>query len=166
MANKGNRNQAHGNAAVEEQVVAEVAQVVEAPVTEQAAAVETPVAGPNYRIDYRRDHPGNRCSYGIAGVSGIVVFDKGLFAGGIAPASISFDCEMAQPKLDNKTAKAEAAAAKLAAKAQAAAEKLKAQQVKIEEKARKAQEALEKAKARIAAAQPPVAAPAVDAPAV
>ena len=53
-------------------------------------------------ITFRRLHPGGgplgRCSYGVAGVAGIVVFDMGLFPGGIAPASITLNCELAEPK--------------------------------------------------------------------
>jgi hypothetical protein len=43
-------------------------------------------------ITYRRAHPGGgplgRCSYGVAGVPGIVVFDVGLFLPNTPPASI------------------------------------------------------------------------------
>jgi len=52
-------------------------------------------------ITFRRLHPGGgplgRCSYGVAGVSGIVVFDMGLFPGGIAPTTITLSCELSQP---------------------------------------------------------------------
>lgn len=52
-------------------------------------------------LSFRRNHPGGgplgRCSYGVAGVPGIVVFDLGLFPGGVAPATITLDCELAQP---------------------------------------------------------------------
>lgn len=53
-------------------------------------------------LTFRRNHPGGgplgRCSYGVAGVPGIVVFDLGLFPGGVAPATITLDCELAQPQ--------------------------------------------------------------------
>lgn len=53
-------------------------------------------------LTFRRLHPGGgplgRCSYGVAGVSGIVVFDMGLFPGGVAPATITLSCELAEPQ--------------------------------------------------------------------
>lgn len=52
-------------------------------------------------LTFRRNHPGGgplgRCSYGVAGVPGIVVFDLGLFPGGIAPATITLDVPLATP---------------------------------------------------------------------
>lgn len=55
----------------------------------------------NFTLSFRRNHPGGgplgRCSYGLAGVPGIVVFDLGLFPGGVAPATITLDVELAQP---------------------------------------------------------------------
>lgn len=52
-------------------------------------------------LTFRRNHPGGgplgRCSYGVAGVPGIVVFDLGLFPGGIAPATITLDVVLAEP---------------------------------------------------------------------
>lgn len=52
-------------------------------------------------LHYRRAHPGGgtlgRCSYGIPGVPGIVVFDVGMFVGGIAPATITLPFAMAVP---------------------------------------------------------------------
>ena len=62
---------------------------------------------------YRRDHPGDRASYGIAGVPGIVVFDKRLFANGKAPKTITLDCDLAAPPEEKevKPAKGKAAAA-------------------------------------------------------
>jgi hypothetical protein len=58
---------------------------------------------------YRRQHPGGgalgRCSYGVPGVAGIVVFDMGLFApallaanGGLPPATITINVAMATPQ--------------------------------------------------------------------
>lgn len=104
--------------------------------------------GPNFVLTYRRDHPGDRCSYGIAGNAGIVVFDKGLFKDGVAPPTITLDCEMVPVKADNKTAKAEAAAAKLAEKAAKAQAKIEAATARAAEKAVKAQEAAAKAQAK------------------
>jgi hypothetical protein len=53
-------------------------------------------------ITFRRLHPGGgplgRCSYGVAGVNGIVVFDMGLFVGGVAPTTITLSCELAEPQ--------------------------------------------------------------------
>lgn len=55
----------------------------------------------NQVLTFRRNHPGGgplgRCSYGVAGVPGIVVFDLGLFPGGIAPATITLNVELAMP---------------------------------------------------------------------
>lgn len=52
-------------------------------------------------LTFRRNHPGGgplgRCSYGVAGVPGIVVFDMGLFPGGVAPATITLDVVLAEP---------------------------------------------------------------------
>lgn len=52
-------------------------------------------------LHFRRNHPGGgvlgRCSYGIAGVPGIVVFDVGMFAGGVPPATIELPFAMAVP---------------------------------------------------------------------
>ena len=60
--------------------------------------VATPVTT---TLHYRRAHPGGgplgRCSYGIPGVPGIVVFDLGMFVGGIAPATITLPFAMAAP---------------------------------------------------------------------
>lgn len=56
---------------------------------------------PNFTLSFRRNHPGGgplgRCSYGLAGVPGIVVFDLGLFPGGVAPATITLDVQLAEP---------------------------------------------------------------------
>ena len=53
------------------------------------------------QLQFRRYHPGagalGRCSYGLPGVPGIVVFDVGLFADGKPPATITVDCPMAEP---------------------------------------------------------------------
>lgn len=53
-------------------------------------------------LTFRRNHPGGgplgRCSYGKAGVPGIVVFDLGMFPGGIAPQTITIDCAMVEPQ--------------------------------------------------------------------
>lgn len=52
-------------------------------------------------LTFRRNHPGGgplgRCSYGVAGVPGIVVFDLGLFPGGVAPATITLNVTLAEP---------------------------------------------------------------------
>jgi hypothetical protein len=68
------------------------AQVTTAQVTEQP----TPQAS-NHTLTYRKNHPGNRCSFGIPGVPGIVVFDLKLFANGKPPATIVLDCDLALP---------------------------------------------------------------------
>ena len=52
-------------------------------------------------LHFRRNHPGGgpkgRCSYGVTGLSGLVVFDMALFPGK-APATITLDCPLAEPK--------------------------------------------------------------------
>lgn len=158
--NRGNSaDQSSQDAAVETPQVEGVA---------QESAEVTPAQTENYRLDYRRDHPQNRCSYGIAGVSGIVVFDKGLFADGVAPAVITVDCKMALPKADAKVDKTAAAAAKAAAKLEAAAVKVANQLAKAAAKAAakqaKADAALAAAKAKVAAAQAKTAGAGADAP--
>lgn len=115
-------------------------------------------ADTNNTLTYRRDHPGNRCSFGIAGVPGIVVFDKGLFADGVAPATIEMDCALALPKADNKAAKAEAQAAKLAERAAKATAKAEAQAAKLKERQDKAEAAVAAAKAKADAAKAQAAA--------
>lgn len=102
---------------------------------------------------HRGDHPGNRSSYTIPGNAGNVVFFNTLFANGVAPDTITLDCEMVEPKADVKTAKAEAAAAKAIEKAAKAQAKIEAQQAKATAKAAKAAEALAKAKAKVEAAK-------------
>lgn len=63
-------------------------------------AQATPVQG-SYTLHYRRQHPGGgalgRCSYGVPGVAGIVVFDMALFAGAVAPATITLNVALAAP---------------------------------------------------------------------
>lgn len=123
---------------------------------------EAPVPAENFLLVFRRNHPGNRCSYGIEGNSGIVVFDRGLIAGtvpttsqtdlGGMPPSITLDCVLVPVKVDNKTAKAEAAAAAAQAKADKAAERAAAVQQKIADKAAKAAAALAAAQAKVASA--------------
>lgn len=66
-----------------------------------AAAAAVAAVAVQHTLTYRRQHPGGgvlgRCSYGVAGVPGIVVFDMGLFAGGVAPATITLSCALAAP---------------------------------------------------------------------
>lgn len=128
----------------------------------------------NFVLTFRRNHPGNRCSYGIAGNSGIVVFDRGLVAGtvpttsnedlGGMPATITLDAEMVEPKAVAKADKAEAQAAKAKEKADKAAAKVAAAEAKAAAKVAKAQEAAAKAQAKVAAAAAKVvpAAPAAE----
>ncbi len=63
-----------------------------APVAPQPAAQAS-----NHTLTYRKAHPGNRVSYGVAGVAGIVVVDLKLFANGKPPATIVLDCALALP---------------------------------------------------------------------
>jgi hypothetical protein len=137
-------------------------------VVERRASDINPVV--NHDLIYRRDHPGDRCSYGIAGVPGIVVFDKGLFADPSAPPPvITLNIALQSPRLDKKASKAEEAAAKAQAKAdkeaqkvKAAAEKAAARQAKADEALRKARE---KAEAAAAALKAKTEATSTDAPA-
>lgn len=126
--------------------------VVEQPV---AAAVEAPAA--NFTLTYRRRHPGGgvlgRCSYGIAGVSGIVVFDVGMFANAEPPTTITVDVPLAQPKADAKAAREAAQAAKVIERAAKAQARLDAQTAKAAERQAKADAALAAAKAKLEAAQ-------------
>lgn len=138
-----------------------------APVVEQAqpvAEVTAPVtaqpeaqAEPNHVIVYRRDHPGGgalgRCSYGIPGNPGIVVFDKSLFPDGNPPASITLDCVMVSPRTKVVTAKAQDAAIKAAERAAKAQAKIEAAAAKARERQEKADKALAEAKARVEAAR-------------
>jgi len=113
----------------------------------------------NYTLTYRRDHPKNRCSFGITGVSGIVVFDKALFVGGNPPTTITLDAELVEPKVVSATAKAGATAVKAAEKATKAAEKIAKATAKAAEHQAKADAALAAAKAKVeAAAKAPVTA--------
>lgn len=123
-------------------------------VEEQAPAQEQEQAQPvtNHTLVYRRDHPQNRCSYGIAGVPGIVVFDKGLFANGVAPETITLDCVLTEVKEDKKVARATAQAAKLQERATKAQQRIELATAKAKERQEKAEAALAAAKARLAAA--------------
>jgi hypothetical protein len=48
-------------------------------------------------LTYRKSHPKDRCSYGVAGVAGIVVFDTRLFADGKPPKTITVSCNLTSP---------------------------------------------------------------------
>lgn len=56
-------------------------------------------------LHYRRSHPGGgplgRCSYGVPGVPGIVVFDVALFLPGAPPATLTLDVALATPQPRN-----------------------------------------------------------------
>jgi len=83
-------------------VAAQVAQVAGAVATQVAQQAAPQAQGGTYTLHYRRQHPGGgplgRCSYGVPGVPGIVVFDMGLFAGGVAPATITVNVALAAPQ--------------------------------------------------------------------
>lgn len=151
---KHNRNNRENGQTEQVESLSQVEATTETPATEA-----TPVAVPqsNFVLTYRREHPGARCSYGIAGNPGIVVFDEGLFAGfgqpGFqAPATITLSCEMVPIKVDNKTAKAEAAAQKLIEKAEKAKARIAAAEAKATERKAKAEAALAAARAKVDAA--------------
>lgn len=71
--------------------------VTEGTTTAAPAPQQPTTQGSNYTLTYRRAHPNKRCSYGVAGVAGIVVFDLGIFADGKPPATIVLDCLLAVP---------------------------------------------------------------------
>jgi hypothetical protein len=120
--------------------------------TTQPSSIET-VTTVNTSITYRRDHPGNRCSFGIAGVPGIVVFDKGLFADpNNIPTTISLDIPLQLPRAVEKVSKDEQKAEKARLKAEKEAEKVKAAAEKAAAKQAKADAALAAAKAKADAA--------------
>lgn len=120
--------------------------------------VETAPEVSNFTLHFKRNHPQDRASYGIPGVPGIVVIQRGMVRGTTPfasttdlagmPATITVSVELASPKADNKSAKAEAQAAKLAERAEKAKAKAEAQAAKLLEKQQKAQAALEAAKAK------------------
>jgi hypothetical protein len=147
------------------EVVEVAAPVVVTPVVVEAA----PVVEANHKVLYRRDHPGGgvlgRCSYGIPGVSGIIVFDMALFVDGIAPPTITMDCSFVQPKADNKQAKLEAQAAKAADKAAKLEARMAAESLKAAVNAAKLAEVAAAAKAKVEAAQAQAAVAKSDAPA-
>jgi hypothetical protein len=102
----------------------------------------------NRVLSYRRDHPGDRSSYGVSGVPGLVVIHHSLIAGfgteGFAPpAVINVDFDLAEPKEDKRSA----AAAERAAKAQERA-------MKAAERAQKAAERLAQFQAKAGKATP------------
>jgi hypothetical protein len=76
-------------------------------------AKQTPVAAQvtvsNHTLTLKRQHPGNRSSYVIAGVPGLVAFHNNLFVDGKPPKSIVLDCKLAVPVA--KVAKVKVAAA-------------------------------------------------------
>lgn len=143
--NRGNNGEATAETTgAQGEAQPQVASETQAPVTE------------NHTLHFKRNHPQNRASYGIPGVPGIVVVQRDLVAGTTPftsqtdlagmPATIEVPFLLVSPKVDNKQAKAEAAAAKAKEKAEKAA-------AKVEEQRRKAEEKAEKAKAALAAAQ-------------
>lgn len=153
------------------------AEAASAPSTAQPTQPVEAAAQPteNRVLIFKRNHPQNRCSYGIPGVPGIVVIQRDLFAGttpvaptgsdlGGMPAILTVDALLVQSRQDNKAAKAEAVAAKLAERAAKATQKAEAQAAKLVDRQKKADEALAAAKAKadaaLAAAQAKVGEPA------
>lgn len=148
-----------------EEPKAETAAAVASTVPTPAAATPTPEASVNFTLTFKRNHPQDRASYGIPGNPGLVVIQRGLFAGakplsgtdihelGGMPEFIVVNVPLAQPKSTNAAAKAEAVATKAAEKAAKAAAKIEKQQAAAAERATKAQAALEAARAKVEAAQ-------------
>lgn len=154
---KGNRNGESTQETASTTSEAQSSQPVE-------AAAETV----NYTLHFKRNHPQDRASYGIPGVPGIVVIQRGMVFGTTPftsqtdlagmPATIDVNVRLASPKADNKTAKAEAQAAKLAERAEKAKAKAEAQAAKLAERQAKAAEALKRAQEKAAATQAAAAA--------
>lgn len=63
--------------------------------TAQPAPAPAPTS--NRTLTFRREHPGNWVSFGIAGMPGRVAFKKQLFANGVVPKTITVDCALAVP---------------------------------------------------------------------
>lgn len=89
----------------------------------------------NRVLSYRRDHPGDRSSFGVSGVPGLVVIHHSLIVGFGTPefqipATINVDFDLADPKEDKRSA----AAAERAAKAQERAEKAQERATKAAER--------------------------------
>lgn len=139
------------------------------PGVEEADMAATPApAAPetvtqNFVLTFKRNHPQDRASYGIAGNPGIVVIQRGLVKGTTSfgtdmhalagmPATITVSCELVAPKATAKVDREAEKAAKLAEKAEKAAAKVAAQTAKAEERKAKAEKALADAKAKLAAA--------------
>lgn len=138
----------------------------------EATGVTTTPPVVNLTLTYKRTHPKNRASYGISGVSGLVVVDLNLLqlAEGFPnpvpvttepvvglPTTITVDIPLKTPQLAGdaaKTAKAEAKAAAAAAKAQKAQERAAATAAKAAERQAKAEAALQRAKAQAESATP------------
>lgn len=92
----------------------------------------------NRVLSYRRDHPGNRSSYGVAGVPGLVVIHHSLLAGfdqpGFQPpAVINVDIDLAEPRGDKRSEKAAERAAKAAERAEKAAKRAAEAQTRLAE---------------------------------
>jgi hypothetical protein len=111
----------------------------------------------NRTMQYHSQHPkvgvASRVSYTIPGIPGNLVIFLSMFKDGIAPPTLTLDCDLALPKADNKTAKAEAAAAKAQERSDKAAARVAAAAEKLEAKRLKAEEALAAAKAKVAEAE-------------
>lgn len=139
------RNQ-RGSGSVQEQEVPGTVENIEVP---EVKANRTAI----FHSMHPKTGPASRCSYTIPGVAGNIVIFLSMFKDGVAPPTLTLDVDLAEPKIDNKQAKAEAAALKAQEKAIKAQQRLDAQQAKAMEIAAKAQLALEAAKAKVAAAE-------------
>lgn len=92
----------------------------------------------NNVLVYRRDHPGNRSSYGVAGVPGLVVIHHSLFAGFgtegfVPPTQIEVSCALSEPRADKRSEKAAERAAKADERAKKAIERAELQRKKLAE---------------------------------
>jgi hypothetical protein len=68
--------------------------------TDETQPTEQP--SPNFTLTFRRTHPKNRVSYGVAGVPGLAVFDLALFASKKAPKTLTIDVALATGKAKGK----------------------------------------------------------------
>lgn len=130
----------------------------EKPETEVAVETTAVAEKANRTAFFHSPHPkvgqASRVSYTIPGVSGNIVIFLSMFKDGVAPPTLTFDVDLAEPKADGKQAKAEAAALKAQEKAEKAQARLVAQQEKAVAIAAKAQQALDAAKAKVGTAEP------------
>jgi hypothetical protein len=130
--------------------------------TEQGEQVENVAAEQtvNYTLHYRTKHPKHRCSYGVAGVAGIVVIDLNLLDGWdgqeigpdyMPPETITISLPLKQPRAKaTATDRSAEVAARAAERAAKQIERIAAAQKRAEDQLAAAQAKVEAAKAKLA----------------